>query len=39
MSVRAEGEGHNRRVAFIPRNPAPMPKKSALPVFDDEDEG
>jgi predicted RNA-binding protein Jag len=37
-SVKTEGEGRHRRVVFVPANPKPMPKKSALPDYDDEDE-
>jgi predicted RNA-binding protein Jag len=36
QSVRAEGEGRNRRVVFTPDTPAPMPKR-ALPQDDDEE--
>lgn len=36
--ARVEGEGHNRRVTFMPDKPVPMPKKTAFPVFEDEDE-
>jgi predicted RNA-binding protein Jag len=39
QSTRVEGEGHNRRVVFTPDKPVPMPKKTAMPVFDDEDDG
>jgi len=38
QSVRVEGEGYNRRVVFAPDSPAPMPKKSALPVLDLEED-
>lgn len=37
--ARVEGEGHNRRVVFFPDKPVPMPKKTAFPVFDDEEDG
>lgn len=38
QSTRVEGEGHNRRVVFFPEKPVPMPKKSAFPVFDEEED-
>ncbi|MFZ5471482.1 MAG: hypothetical protein ACOZIN_18820 [Myxococcota bacterium] len=38
VSVRVEGEGRARRVVFAPDKPAPMPKKSGLPAYDDDDE-
>jgi predicted RNA-binding protein Jag len=38
QSTRVEGEGHNRRVVFAPDKPVPMPKKTAFPVFDVEEE-
>lgn len=38
MSVRVEGEAHLRRLVFAPDKPAPMPKKSALPDFPDDDD-
>lgn len=37
VTVTAEGEGHWRRVAFKPDKPAPMPKRSAMPDYDDEE--
>jgi hypothetical protein len=38
MTVRSEGEGIHRRVAFIPAKPVAMPKKSQMPDYpDDED--
>lgn len=38
VTVRAEGEGIHRRVAFIPAKPVAMPKKSQMPDYpDDED--
>ncbi len=38
VTVRAEGEGIHRRVAFIPAKPVPMPKKHQMHDFpDDED--
>jgi len=37
-SVKVEGEGRHRRIVFVPAEPKPMPKVSALPDFDDEDE-
>lgn len=41
LTVRAEGEGRNRRVVFAPDKPTPMPKKAGmagLPVSEDEEE-
>jgi predicted RNA-binding protein Jag len=38
VSVKAEGEGRNRRVVYVPDNPAPMPKKGILAEYEDEDE-
>ncbi len=38
VKVKMEGEGRHRRVVFVPANPKPMPKKSALPDYDEEDE-
>ncbi len=38
VTVKTEGEGRHRRVVFVPANAKPMPKKSALPDYDDEDE-
>ena len=38
VSVKVEGEGRHRRVVFAPANPKPMPKKSAMPDYDDEDD-
>jgi predicted RNA-binding protein Jag len=38
VTVRAEGEGIHRRLAFIPAKPVAMPKKSQMPDYpDDED--
>lgn len=37
-SVRVEGEGRHRRVVFVPANPKPMPKRSAMPDYDIEDD-
>jgi predicted RNA-binding protein Jag len=37
-SIKVEGEGRHRRVVFVPANPKPMPKKSAMPDYDDEDD-
>jgi predicted RNA-binding protein Jag len=38
VTVRSEGEGIHRRVAFIPAKPVAMPKKSQMPDYpDDED--
>jgi predicted RNA-binding protein Jag len=37
-SVKVEGEGRHRRVVFVPANPKPMPRKSAMPDYDDEDD-
>lgn len=36
--VTCEGEGHWRRVAFKPEKPTPMPKKSVMPDYDDEED-
>jgi predicted RNA-binding protein Jag len=36
--VQCEGEGHWRRVAFKPETLTPMPKKSVMPDYDDEEE-
>lgn len=38
VSVRAEGEGHWRRVAFRPDKPTPLPKRALMPDYDDEDD-
>lgn len=38
VSVKFEGEGRHRRIAFVPANPKPMPKKSAMPDYDDEED-
>lgn len=35
---KVEGEGRHRRVVFMPANPKPMPKKSHIPDYDEEDE-
>jgi hypothetical protein len=37
-SIKVEGEGRHRRVVFVPAHPKPMPKKSAMPDYDDEDD-
>ena len=34
LSARAEGEGRNRRVAFVPDRPTPMPRQR-LPGYDE----
>lgn len=37
VSLKAEGEGHWRRVTFVPAKPQPMPKKTlVMPDYDDE---
>ena len=36
MSARAEGEGRNRRVAFLPEKPTPMPRQR-LPGYDEDE--
>lgn len=38
VQARVEGEGHFRRLAFMPEKPAPMPKRNATVYPDDEDE-
>lgn len=38
LKVACEGEGRNRRVVFTPDKLAPLPKRSALPADDDEDD-
>lgn len=38
VTVKAEGEGHWRRVAFKPEKLTPMPKKSVMPDYDDEED-
>lgn len=38
VTVKAEGEGHWRRVAFKPDKLTPMPKKSVMPDYDDEED-
>lgn len=38
VTVKAEGEGHWRRVAFKPEKPTPMPKRSAMPDYDDDED-
>jgi predicted RNA-binding protein Jag len=38
VTAKVEGEGRHRRVVFLPQDPKPMPKLSALPDYDDEDE-
>lgn len=38
VRIKTEGEGRHRRLVFVPDNPRPMPKKSAMPDYDDEDE-
>ncbi len=37
-TVKAEGEGRNRRVVFVPDKPTPMPKKAIVDYGDDEDQ-
>jgi predicted RNA-binding protein Jag len=37
VKVTCEGEGRHRRVVFSPDKPAPLPRRSLLPVDDDED--
>lgn len=39
VTVKMDGEGRHRRVVFTPANPKPMPKKSYLPDYDEEEEG
>jgi predicted RNA-binding protein Jag len=40
VKVRVEGEGHFRRLAFMPEKPTAMPKRHAMAVYpDDEEEG
>jgi hypothetical protein len=38
VTVKAEGEGRNRRVVYVPDNPAPMPKKGLLAEYDDDED-
>lgn len=38
VTVKGEGEGHWRRVAFKPEKLTPMPKKSVMPDYDDEED-
>ena len=38
VTVKAEGEGHWRRVAFKPDKLTPMPKKAVMPDYDDEED-
>ena len=38
VTVRMNGERHLRRLEITPRNITPMPKRTALPDFDDEDD-
>lgn len=38
VTVRLEGEGLHRRVTFHPANPKAMPRKSAMPDYDDEED-
>jgi predicted RNA-binding protein Jag len=36
--AKAEGEGHWRRVVFMPDKPVPMPKKQVMPDYDDDED-
>jgi predicted RNA-binding protein Jag len=36
-TVKAEGEGRNRRLVFVPDKPAPMPKRAIVDYGDDEE--
>jgi hypothetical protein len=38
VKVKAEGDGHFKRVAVVPEKVAPMPRKMQFPADDDEDE-
>ncbi|MBX5483720.1 MAG: hypothetical protein IRZ16_18000 [Myxococcaceae bacterium] len=38
VSVKFDGEGRHRRAVFVPSNPKPMPKKSVMPDYDDEED-
>jgi predicted RNA-binding protein Jag len=38
VQVRAEGEGRNRRVVFVPAKPVPMPRRAVLDYGDDDEE-
>jgi predicted RNA-binding protein Jag len=38
MRASVEGEGRNRRVVFTPDKPVPLPKRTAIPDYGDEDE-
>ena len=37
-TAKVEGEGHWRRLVLVPEKPAPIPKNSAMPDYDDEEE-
>lgn len=37
VKVLVEGEGKLRRIVFAPAKPTPMPKRTAMPDYDDED--
>ena len=39
LSMRVEGEGHFRRLAFMPDKPTVMPKRHAMAVYPDDEEG
>jgi predicted RNA-binding protein Jag len=39
IKVKVEGEGHFRRVAFVPEKATPMPRKMQFPADEDEDDG
>lgn len=38
VKVKTEGDGHFRRVAFVPDKPTPMPRKMQFPDDDEEDD-
>jgi hypothetical protein len=38
VRVHVEGEGRHRRIVFTPDKPAPLPKRNAMPDWDDEEE-
>lgn len=38
VTVKAQGEGHWRRVAYVPDKLTPLPKKHVMPDYDDEEE-
>jgi predicted RNA-binding protein Jag len=38
VRVHTEGEGRHRRVVFSPEKPAPLPRRSALPDWDEEED-